>query len=140
MSFWDAEKMEEDRRRREEDDRRRRDEYDRLAKKRRQAEELRAKQVAIKKKLKKEADEAEKLESAESALIEEPVLEEAAPWIPPKLNRGFISAPGSPTLTQEAHLQIKKNETERQKNALEESQKSAGRDDQYTGPKLIRPF
>ncbi len=142
MSFWDAEKMAEEQRRREEEEERRRANDDaRRRKKRREVDLCRRKRLAHLKAIKKAKELLEREGLIDSDLIDEPMEDPtSSSWIPPKLNRGFNFAPGTPTVTEAARAQIQLNEAEKQRQLLEASQKGSAKAEVYYGPKLNRPF
>ena len=141
MSFWDPKYLEEQKKRREEEERRMR--LDREAaqvRAQRRAAQARKDKLAKKKKKQGELEEEEAKRREEAGLSSAEGEGQKEEWIPPVLNRGLGGGFGIQRLAtnKDAQEQIKRNELERQRKALEEESTSSAAQDNY--PKLNRPF
>jgi hypothetical protein len=140
MSFWDPQYMEEQRRRRMEEDRKRL-EQQRIRKMRdNEAAAKVKKQKALKKKRRQEEiEEEEKKRQTEQESGQEEKKEEK--WVPPVLNRGFGPGfgVGRAAIGKDAQEQLKRNEAEMQRRAMEEKAQSGSSETDML-PKLSRPF
>lgn len=141
MSFWDPKYLEEQKKKREEEERRRRmdQEAAKARRRRRDAQERKAREEKKKKKALQEELERQRQEELDSQNADSEKSEEDE-WKPPVLSRGFGGGFGLQRLltNKDAQEQIKKNEMERQRKALEE--KAAAGSEQEIVPRLNRPF
>jgi hypothetical protein len=142
MSFWDPKYLEEQKLRRDEEERRRQIERDEAkARKRRRDAQARSADLASKKKKQAALEEEEARRLGEGGAAHDSDEGSKDEWTPPVLNRGLGSQGfGIQRLAsnKEAQEQIKRNELEMQRKALEE--KATASAEQELVPKLNRPF